>query len=642
MIAELGHFALCMALVVALAQMLLPVAQRLAPAYAPMNLSVPFTTVMFLLVTTSFAALIHSYAVSDFTVLNVILNSHSLKPMIYKITGAWGNHEGSMLLWVWVHSLMGFFIALTRARDAQLKALTLAVHGAVATGFFLFILLTSNPFIRVFPPPLDGEDLNPLLQDIGLAMHPPMLYVGYVGFGIVFAYAIAGMLRGALDSAWAKTVQPWILFTWATLTAGIGLGSWWAYRELGWGGWWFWDPVENVSLLPWLTGAALVHANLVLEKRGALVRWVALLAVLTFSMSLIGTFIVRSGLITSVHSFASDPARGLFILGYIVIVTGIGLGIYARFEAKSAHIAGLLTREGLIVVNNVLLVTAAASILVAILYPVGLTLAELPTISVGPPYFNATVVPLALPLLGLAAIASLLPWGNATPAMLKRALVAGIPIAIIAAIVALALINHVQLLALLAIALTAWLVAATLRYGVRLYKAQGSIARLSLRQMGTFTGHLGLAIFAAGVLATGLFKTVHESPAKAGDDFSFGQFRAHVERIEELPVNNYVARRATVTLYEQGKKLATLTPETRLYPVRGDETTESSISYSLWRDVYAVIGRATYARAETVSDKTIGLRIYIVPGQLWIWLGFALASAGAMLSFIAQIRRGDR
>jgi cytochrome c-type biogenesis protein CcmF len=644
MIPELGHAALCLSLSVALLLMLLPLVSRLTGSTLYF-LSKPLATILFMLISSSFVALMYSYAISDFTVLNVIENSHTLKPMIYKITGTWGNHEGSMLLWVWVLALFGFLVAFKRYADRALQSLTLCAHGAITSGFLFFILLTSNPFIRVFPPPADGEDLNPLLQDIGLAMHPPMLYVGYVGFGIVFAHAIAGMWQKRIDNAWAVAVHPWILITWATLTAGIGLGSWWAYRELGWGGWWFWDPVENVSLLPWLAGGALMHANMVLAKHGSYARWVALLAIFTFAMSLLGTFIVRSGLITSVHAFASDPERGMFILAYVTVIVGIGLALFARYPVGDRNPTALLSRASLILLNNVLMVSAACAILLAILYPVFCTLMGLPAITVGPPYFHAVIVPLCMPLLALAAIAPLLPWHDVTARQLQKILLPAVPVIMASIVLAVSILNIRDGLALLAVALVAWLFQGCALAALRHWRAipaqgvWGKCGQFPLRSAASILGHTGLAVFVAGVIATSIFKTSHDAVVHAGQNVAFENFRMHVEKIEKVAHENYIATRTHVTIFENGKRLSALTPEIRFYPVREQETTESSLDAGFFRDVYAVIGRSTYRDATSGEPLQVGLRIYIVPGQFWIWLGFAMASFSGMLAMFAHLRK---
>jgi cytochrome c-type biogenesis protein CcmF len=631
MTAEFGHFALILALMVALVQALAPLLQRYVTP-AAIHLVKPAAATQAMLIGTAFLALIACYATSDFTVLNVVQNSHSAKPFLYKITGAWGNHEGSMLLWVFVLSIFGFLVAWLKAEDAQLKLLTLSVAGLISAGFLVFILLTSNPFWRVFPPAPEGEDLNPLLQDIGLAFHPPTLYVGYVGYGIVFAYAIAGLLRGRIDAGWARAVKPWLGVTWAALTLGIAAGSWWAYRELGWGGWWFWDPVENVSLLPWLAGGALLHSNLVLEKRGGLGRWVALLAILTFSLSLIGTFIVRSGLITSVHAFASDPERGLFILGYLGVVTGGALALYALRGLPASEPVKLLSRSGFLLLNNLLLITAAGTILLATLYPIILELLGLPSVSVGTPYFNSTFLPLTAPLLILAAFAPLMAWDGVTRPQILTLLKAALLPILISSFLVLLLVEHDHGLFLIGASLAGLLAANVLRYARKSHKSGG----LRLPQLASIIGHMGLALFALALTATSLGRETYEQPAVGAAPIQFGAYQLQMVKAEKLPGPNYETRKATFRITRGGEFIAELAPEIRHYPVRGMTTSEAAIHSRPWRDLYLVMGEST------LGDKhapAIGLRMYVTPFQQILWLGFLMIGVSGLVSFLAALRR---
>jgi cytochrome c-type biogenesis protein CcmF len=619
MIPELGHFALLLALGVALLNAISPLLLRHS-AY----LVKPSATLQFMLVSAAFLALIHCYVVSDFSVLNVVENSHSAKPLLYKITGAWGNHEGSMLLWMLVLSFFGFLVAFFRAEDVDLKRLTLHIHSLVSAGFLIFILFTSNPFWRIYPPAPEGQDLNPLLQDIGLAFHPPTLYVGYVGYGIVFAYAIAGLLRGKIDAAWARAVRPWLGVTWAALTLGIGAGSWWAYRELGWGGWWFWDPVENVSLMPWLAGGALLHSNLVLERRGQLAKWVVLLAIITFSLSLIGTFIVRSGLITSVHAFASDPLRGLFILGYIVLVAGGGLTLYAVRTIATTQSVALLSRSGFILINNLLLMTAAGTILLATLYPLILELLALPPVSVGAPYFNATFLPLTAPLLILCAMATLMAWDGVTKNQILSLLKASLLPALGTACIVLLVFHHDIWLLLCGVTLTAVLVASIVRYTQKSYTA------FSLRHAASIVGHLGLAVFAFSITLTSLTREVYEVPRVNGDVMHMGKYTVTALHAEKISVANYMTRRGTFAI-SKGEERIILAPEIRFYPVRDMSTSEAALSSTPLRDIYLVMGEA--------GKEAVGLRMYVTPFQQFVWYGFVLIGVSGCISFIAGIRR---
>ena len=641
MIPELGQYCLILALLASLVQAGIPLLQRLNRPYDLLHLTKATATLMLLLVSAAFAALIYAYVVSDFSVLTVVLNSHSSKPLLYKIVGAWGNHEGSMLLWMWVLAACGFLVAYLHTRDRELQAYTLAILGLLSAGILAFILFTSNPFVRVFPAPADGEDLNPILQDIGLAFHPPTLYVGYVGFGIVFAYAMAGMLRGRIDSDWARAVHPWILLPWTFLTLGIGAGSWWAYRELGWGGWWFWDPVENVSLLPWLVGTALIHSNRVLERRGQLARWVALLAILAFTLSLVGTFIVRSGLITSVHAFASDPARGMFILAYIGVVSGAALLVYGFADVKASKPVALLSRSGFILVNNLLLVTAAAIVLIAIVYPLILELMKLPSISVGPTYFNRTFLPLTAPLPILAALAPLIAWDRSSRAQLKDLCFKLAPALLVAAIIALSLYTPLNTLMLIGLMMVAWLAYASLRYLGRVRSARVRFfSRTGMRHLASACGHLGLAVFILGMTLTATLKQSYDAPLNAKTPMIMGDYTLRVVAADRREEHNFVSRRATIEVSRHGHVITTLSPELRYYTVRQMQTTEVALYSTPIYDMYMLLGETSYS--ETNTDTTLGLRMYITPGQQFVWIGFVLAALGGMLGLMASIqRKGD-
>ena len=616
---------------------MVPALSRATAPSSLLHLTKSSALAVFLLISGAFAALIASHALSDFTVLTVIQNSHSLKPMLYKITGAWGNHEGSMLLWMWVLSALAFLVAYFRAQDTELKAYTLSTIGLMSSGFLAFILFTSNPFLRVFPPPADGEDLNPILQDIGLAFHPPTLYIGYVGFGIVFAYAIAGLRLNRIDPSWAKQIRPWILLPWCFLTLGIGAGSWWAYRELGWGGWWFWDPVENVSLLPWLVGTALLHSNLVLERRGQLGGWVVLLAILTFTMSLIGTFIVRSGLITSVHSFASDPLRGLFILGYIGIVSGSALLVYGLSDIHKTPSVTLSSRSGLILINNLLLMSGAGVILMAILYPLGLELAGLPSVSVGAPYFNRTFLPMTAALPFLAAIAPLIAWDRTSRTQWRRVLKRLAPSLLIALLIGFTSYRADLALGLVGAAMGAWLLWGTARYIRTMMRAKLAFtSAIGLRHLATAFGHTGLALLVLGITTTSLLKETYEAPLTSEAPITFGHYRltiTHAERKEEA---NYTARRATFEISRDGYSVTSLTPQLRYYPVRAMQTTEAALYSTPLRDIYLVLGETNYHDGKT--QAVLGIRMYVMPGQQWLWAGFICAGLGGVMGLLSVYR----
>ncbi len=638
MIPELGQLALVLAFLVSLMQGGVPLMARWNKPHGLLHLTKPMATVVFLLITCAFAALVASYVVSDFTVLSVVLNSNTTKPLLYKIVGAWGNHEGSMLLWMWVLSASGFLVAFLRARDAELKGMTLSILGMISAGFLAFILFTSNPFLRVFPAPMNGEDLNPILQDIGLAFHPPTLYVGYVGFGIVFAYAMAGLLLKRIDSAWAREVHLWIMIPWSFLTLGIGAGSWWAYRELGWGGWWFWDPVENVSLLPWLVGAALFHSNMVLERRNQLGRWVVLLAILAFTMSLVGTFIVRSGLITSVHAFAADPLRGLFILVYIGVVSGAALLVYGLNDTQKTPPVAILSRSGFILINNLLLLVGAATILIAILYPLGLELAGLPSISVGAPYFNATFLPLTAALPVLAAFAPLMAWDRTTGAQLKTLFLGLLPVLAVALVIALALFSPINAFGVIGLMLAAVLLFGTVQYVRRASRAQVRLLSIiGLRHAASAMSHAGLALFVLGMTFTGLLKQTYEMPLSTKEPMVMGDYTLRLVGAVREERDNYTTRRASLEVSRAGHVITTLSPELRYYPVRAMQTTEAALYSTPLRDIYAVIGESSYgAKGE---KATLGVRLYVTPAQQFVWLGFILAAAGGFIACLASLYR---
>jgi len=637
MIPELGQLCLVLAFLASLLQAGAPLLQWLCKPHAVMHLTKPLATLTFVLVAAAFAALVLCYVTSDFSVLTVVMNSHSSKPMLYKIVGAWGNHEGSMLLWMLALSAGGFGVAFLHAHDRALKTMTLSILGMVTSGFLAFILFTSNPFLRVYPSPADGEDLNPILQDIGLAFHPPTLYVGYVGYGIVFAYAIAGLLLKKIDADWARAVRPWILLPWSFLTLGIAAGSWWAYRELGWGGWWFWDPVENVSLLPWLVGTALIHANMVLEKRGQLGGWVVLLAILAFTMSLIGTFIVRSGLITSVHAFASDPTRGMFILGYIGVVSGAALLVYGLTPLPRTRPVALSSRAGLILIGNLLLLSTMGVVLIAILYPLMLELLHLPSISVGPRYFNATFLPIAAGLPLLAAMAPLMAWDLTTRAQWVKVIESLAPAVFVACIIIMALVRPVLAIEATGLVLAAWLMLGTFYYLRRFQRGQMAVlSAAGMRQIASATAHFGLAVFVMGMAITALFKQTFEAPLVTNQPMVMGDYTLRLVKAERVEASNYTARRATLEISTDSHAITTLTPELRYYPIRQMQTTEAALYSTPQHDIYVVIGESRYdSNSKNKDHSTLGIRMYVTPGQQLVWAGFLLAGLGGLLALAA-------
>jgi cytochrome c-type biogenesis protein CcmF len=627
MISELGHFALILALAVALVQGTLPLLGASRGDIRLMDLGRIAALTQAFLVIVAFGALTQAYVTSDFSVANVVANSHSAKPLLYKISGVWGNHEGSMLLWALILALFGAAVAIFGAGlPDTLRSRVLAIQALIGVGFLAFLLFTSNPFERVSPPPLDGNGLNPLLQDPGLAFHPPLLYLGYVGFSVTYAFGIAALLEGRVDAAWARWVRPWTLAAWCFLTLGIALGSWWAYYILGWGGFWFWDPVENASLMPWLAGTALLHSAIVVEKRDALKSWTVLLAILAFSLSLLGTFLVRSGVLTSVHAFAQDPARGMFILAFLLLVTGGGLALYA-WRAPQLQGGGLfqpVSREGALILNNLLLCTLAATVLLGTLYPLFLDLLTGNKVSVGPPFFNATFVPICAPLFAALCVGPYLGWKRAEiwPALvhLRLAFIA----AMIAAIVAATMIDSRATLAALAFGFGVWLIAGSLLEFAQRLRRTGF--RLPPRSMlGMTIAHAGLGVVVLGAVATSAWNTELIKTMRPGDTASFAGFNVKLDRIENLQGPNYIAERATLSLSVGSRPYTVMTPERRLFTVQRRQVAETSIHTNFLRDIYATLG-------EGEAQNGWVIRLYYNPLAPWIWLGAALCALGGFVS----------
>jgi len=635
MIPEIGHFALILALMVALVQGTVPFVGAQRGHAGWMAMARPSALLQLVLIGTAFLALMYAYIVSDFTVLTVWQNSHTAKPMLYKITGVWGNHEGSMLLWVLILSMFGAAVALFgRNLPAGLRARVLAVQAWISIGFLAFILLTSNPFTRVFPPAANGRGLNPLLQDPGLAFHPPMLYMGYVGFSMAFSFAIAALIEGRVDAAWARWVRPWTLAAWCFLTAGIALGSWWAYYELGWGGWWFWDPVENISFMPWLLGTALLHSAVVVEKRDSLKAWTILLAILTFSLSLIGTFVVRSGLLSSVHAFATDPERGLFILLLLCITIGGSLVLFA-LRAPALKAGGLfspISREGGLVLNNLLLAAACATVFLGTLYPLFLEAVSGDKVSVGPPFYNRTFAPIMAPLILAMAIGPFLSW--------KRADLAGVlgrlKLAFAAMVVAAAVALYLQggpVLAALGMGLAAWLFAgAVLEWAerVKLFRIPpGDSLRRALRMPraahGMTLAHAGLAIAVAGIVAASSWKAETVQVMRPGESVELAGYSYRFDGVAPEQGPNYSGTRATFTVTKNGGYVTTMYPEKRLYPVQEMPTTEAAIHTTGMADLYAVIGDPDGKGGWTV-------RIFHEPMVPWMWAGALIMILGGIMS----------
>jgi len=636
LIAEIGHFALVLAFALALVQGTLPLwgAARRDPSL----MALPLSTAVgqFVFVTLAFGALIYAFVVSDFSIANVAENSHSSKPMIYKISAAWGSHEGSLVLWVWILCLYGLGVALFGGNlPPAFRARALAVQALIALGFLAFTLFTSNPFERLDPAPLDGRGFTPILQDPALAAHPPMLYAGYVGFSMAFAFAIAALIEGRVDAGWARWVRPWTLLAWCTLSFGIALGSYWAYYELGWGGWWFWDPVENASFMPWLAGTALLHSAIVVEKRDSLKSWTILLAILTFALSLLGTFLVRSGVLTSVHAFAVDPARGVFILGLLAIAVGGSLLLYAwrAPQLQSGGTFAPISREGGLLLNNLVLSTACATVLLGTLYPLFLEAVGGPKISVGPPYFNATFVPLMIPALIAVPIGSMLAWKRGDLAGVLGRLKAVLALTGLALVATAILAGWTSILAALAVALAVWVIAGTLAElagRVQLFRLPPARSWQRAKGLPRATyamtlAHAGLGVFVLGVTASSAWQSEAIVTMRPGDSEKLAGYTFTLESMGERRGPNYVAREAVFGVRANGEPVTTLTSQKRFYPVERQPTSEAGIDSNPWRDLYVVLGDQTDDGGHTV-------RIYHNPLVTWIWAGVGLMGIAGLIS----------
>ncbi len=635
MIPELGHIALIIAFQLALLQGLLGLAGAARDNAAWRQMACGATGGQFLFVAAGFLILVWSFVANDFSVMNVADHSSRHLPVAYRITAAWGSHEGSFLLWTLL--MAGWTVALAfagRKLPPYLHARVIGIMGLLSSFFLAFILFTSNPFMRLHPPPANGSDLNPLLQDPGMIIHPPLLYMGYVGFSVAFAFAIAALVSGRLDEAWARWVRPWTLMAWVFLTLGIMVGSWWAYYELGWGGWWFWDPSENASLMPWLAGTALVHSLAVTGQRGTLRVWTVFLSLTAFALSLLGTFLVRSGVLSSVHAFAQDPLRGLFILVFLGLLVGGSLVLFARRASaiKAAGGFGMVSRETALLMGNVLLLASMATVLLGTLYPLILDAFGLGKISVGPPYFNAVFVPIMVPVLVLLGVAPWMRWGRENlPELLRRvrwqaaaAIVSGIALPFA--------FSAWTWQAALGLALAVWILASTISGLIHRYRATG---QLPLAAYGMGCAHAGLAI---GIIGMGLVsgyqieKTVAMKP---GDSATLGEYGFVFRGAEEVPASNYSAMRGSVTLTQQGRETTTLFPEKRIYRSSQMTMTESAIRYGVLGDIYVAMG-------EPLPEGGWSLQLYIKPFVGWLWGGAAVMALGGLLSaFGARGRREE-
>ncbi len=636
MLVEIGHFALVLALLVAAVQGTAPLIGAASRSRALMDLARPAALLQLGLVALSFAVFFHAHIVSDFSVRNVFENSSLSKPMLYKVTGAWGSHEGSMMLWVFMLALFGGLVALFgRSLPASLRARTLAIQGLLGFGTLLFIIATSNPFERLFPVPADGRDLNPLLQDPGLAFHPPFLYFGYVGFSITYSFAIAALIEGHVGAAWARWVRPWALTAWCGLTIGVAMGSWWAYYVLGWGGWWAWDPVENASFMPWLLGTALLHSAAVVEKRETLQRWTVLLAIMTFGMSLIGTFLVRSGVLTSVHSFALDPARGVFILVLVGIVIGGGLILYALRAPglEAGNPFAPVSREGALVLNNLLLAAGMATVFLGTFYPLFAEVWSGAKLSVGPQYFDATFVPIVVPGLVAMVIGPVLAWRHGSLRAALRRLSPAFAGALLAPLAVFMFNRTASPAALAGVALAAWAVLGVLadladRTGLGKLPPGTVWRRLRHLPRGTWgyaIAHFGVGVLIAGVTVSIAWRSERIETLRAGDNLQIAGRTLHFVGVTEGNVENYQVQRAEIVVDRPGSAPFTVHPERRWYPIARSMTTNTSISTNGFGDLYLALGD---------PDGKGGwiLRAYYNPLVPWVWFGAVLAALGGLVS----------
>lgn len=634
MIPELGHFSLILALLLALVQGVLPLvgAARNNPAW--MAVARPAARAQFLFVAIAFGALAYSFLVGDFSVVNVTRNSHSRLPEIYRFTATWGSHEGSMLLWTFILGLWTVAVTLfSRHLPEDMLARVVGVMGLVSFGFLLFLLATSNPFLRM-PMAMDGSDLNPLLQDPGMVVHPPILYMGYVGFSVAFAFAITALLSGKLDASWARWSRPWTTAAWAFLTIGIMMGSWWAYYELGWGGWWFWDPVENASLMPWLVGTALIHSLAVTEKRGSFKAWTVFLAIGAFSLSLLGTFLVRSGVLSSVHSFATDPTRGLFILIFLAVVIGGSLLLFAM-RASQVGLGGrfaLISRESFLLVNNILLLTATGSVLLGTLYPLFLDALGLGKISVGPPYFNSVFVPLVTPLIFLAGIGPLARWKQVNVPELAHRLKWGFGASVVAALLLPFAQGEWHPMVSLGCLLSLWIVVTvTITVRARMRSSAGWSANF----YGMNLAHLGVAVTVIGVTMVSSYQTERNMRMAVGDTVTLQGYTFRFNGVEDVVGPNYKGSRGTLEVSRNGKPVSTMHPEKRIYVASGMPFTESAIDYGFTRDLYTALG-------ESLDGGAWSVRLFHKPFVVWIWVGAVLMALGGFMAITDRRYRAAR
>ena len=635
MIPEVGQFALILALLLAVTQATIPMIGASRGLRSWMAVAAPAGQAQFVFIAIAFGCLGYSFITNDFSVLNVATNSNSQLPLHYRLAATWGSHEGSLLLWALMLGLWTVAVTLfSRHLPEAMVARVLSVMGTISVGFLLFMLLTSNPFDRLFPAAADGRDLNPLLQDPAMVIHPPMLYMGYVGFSVAFAFALSALIGGRLDATWARWSRPWTTVAWMFLTCGIALGSWWAYYELGWGGWWFWDPVENASFMPWLVGTALIHSLAVTEKRGGFKSWTVLLAIAAFSLSLLGTFLVRSGVLTSVHAFATDPKRGIFILAFLSVVIGGSLVLYA-WRAKQVGLGGkfeIVSRESFLLANNVLLSVAAASVLLGTLYPLIIDALGMGKLSVGPPYFNVVFVALMVPAVFLMGIGPIARWRKASLPELAVRLRWAFAASAVTAVLLPFILGHWKPLVSLGLLLAMWIIITALlniRDRVKTTAGQTSVLHKLRMQSRSYYGmqlaHVGVAVFIVGVTLVTGYQAEQDVRMTAGDKVSVGGYDFRLNGVREVAGPNYQAVRAEMEISRNGNLLRTMYPEKRSYLASGNSMTETAIDTGIFRDLYISLG-------EPVGDNAWSVRVHYKPFVTWIWGGALLMALGGGLA----------
>jgi len=626
MIPEVGHFALIIAFVISIVQSVVPLIGAARNDAALIAMARPAALTQFLFVGLAYAILTHAFVIHDFSVLYVSKHSNLVQPLMYRISGVWGSHEGSLLLWTLILSLWTIAVAVySRNLPEILMARVLAVMAMISTGFLAFMLFTSNPFERIFPTPLDGSELNPLLQDPGLIIHPPILYMGYVGFSVAFAFAVAALLGGKLDATWARWSRPWTTIAWSFLTLGIALGSWWAYNELGWGGWWFWDPVENASFMPWLVGTALIHSLASTEKRGVFKSWTVLLAILAFSLSLLGTFIVRSGVLVSVHAFATDPARGVFILAFLVVVIGGSLGLYAWRSAEVVSHGRFkwFSRETALLLNNIIFLTAATAVFVGTMYPLVVDAFGIGKISVGRPYFDTMFSLIAIPLLLLLGVGPAMRWKGDTWQRVAKVTAVFFIIALVVGLLLPFLIEEeLHISTGLGLAAALWVALTTLK---DLFSRLARNLKLPLSYIGMVMAHFGVAVFVAGVTITMSYSEEKDLRVEPGSSYNISGYDFRFSGTRKVQGPNYIADEAVIEVWLDGEKSGELFPQKRIYSGKGNPMTDASIDKTFTRDLYAALG-------EELEDGAWSMRVYYKPLIRWIWLGCILMTIGGVLA----------